>query len=120
MITSVAAAAFFVGCAGGGSEVDSFPDPYAEKEVKIFVTNLAFMDATIYGITHGGRWRLGQVTGKKETVFTLPMTLPSELYLEIDILAGPKCYTERMMVDPGDHLDLIIQNEGMHWRCGGS
>mgnify|MGYP001825468082 CR=1 FL=1 len=120
MITFVAEAALVAGCAGKRSEVEAFPDPYSEKEVKIFVTNLAFMDATLYGITNGARRRLGRVTGKKDHVFTLPMQLSSEFYLEIDILAGPKCFTERMMVDPGDHLDLVIQNESMHWRCGGS
>jgi hypothetical protein len=119
MITTLAAAALVAGCAGKRSEVEAFPDPYADKDVKIFVTNLAFMDATIFGIANGGRTRLGRVTGKREHVFTLPMDFSSELYLEIDILAGPKCFTERMMVNPGDHLDLVIQNEGMHWRCGG-
>ncbi|MCJ7627437.1 MAG: hypothetical protein MUO50_03515 [Longimicrobiales bacterium] len=69
---------------------------------------------------NGGRRRLGQITGKQENVFTLPLRIPSELYLEIDFLAGPTCLTERMVVDPGDHLELIIQNENLGWTCRGN
>ncbi|MBT8398279.1 MAG: hypothetical protein HKO65_14070 [Gemmatimonadetes bacterium] len=118
IITALAAAVSFAGCAGGaGPEGKAFSDPYSEKEVKLFVTNLAFTDVTLYGITNGGRIRLGRVTGKKEVVFTLPLEFSSELYLEIDYLAGPKCFTERMIVDPGDHLDLLIQAENRTWDC---
>jgi len=116
LISTVAAATLLVGCVAGGGRSDSFLEDQAKNEVKIFVTNLAFMDATIWGHTLGGRHRLGRVTGKKEAVFTLNLPAPSEFYLEIDILAGPTCETERMMVDPGDHLELIIQNEN-DWRC---
>jgi hypothetical protein len=121
-LASLATAALLAGCATGGGESrpESFPQPYAEKEIKIFVTNLAFSDATLYGITNGGRVRLGQITGKKDQVFTLPLEFSSELQLEIDLLAGPRCFTERMMVDPGDHLDLLIENEYRLLNCVGS
>ena len=115
----VAFATLLAGCAMGGSQREPFSEATREKEVKLFVTNLAFNQVTLYGIKNGARHHLGRITGKQETVFTLPMDIASELYLEIDFLAGPKCYTERMMVDPGDHLDLVIQNENLSWRCGG-
>ena len=79
----------------------------------------AFMDATVYGVTDGGRRRLGRVTGKREMVFTMPLRTPSRMYLEIDIMAGPRCETERLIVDPGDQLELIIQHENANWRCYG-
>jgi hypothetical protein len=119
LIATAAAAISFAGCAGRGGAQRS-ADRYWEEDVKLFVTNLAFSDVTLYGITNGARTRLGTVIGKKEVVFTLPVRFPSEVYLEIDFLAGPRCFTERMMVDPGDHLDLTIQNENLAWRCGDS
>jgi hypothetical protein len=30
------------------------------------------------------------------------------MYIEIDMLAGPKCFTEELPVDPGDVLELQI------------
>ena len=115
----VAFATLLAGCASGRSGREPFSEATRETEVKLFVTNLAFNQVTLYGITNGNRRHLGRLTGKKETVFTLPMDIASELYLEIDFLAGPKCFTERMIVDPGDHLDLVIQNENLSWRCSG-
>lgn len=118
MAVLLMAGAALTGCATGGGS-GSFGGEEGTNEVKLFVQNLAFMDATIYSITNGGRRRLGQVTGKRDMVFTFPLTFPSEMYLEIDILAGPRCETERITVDPGDHLELIIQNENAGWRCFG-
>lgn len=118
LIWTVAFAVFLAGCAAGGGRSNPFDGDYtAEQEIKIFVTNLAFSDVTLYGIANGAPHRLGRVTGKREVAFTMPMRMPSELYIEIDFLAGPKCLTERMMVDPGDHLELTIQNENLSWNC---
>lgn len=119
-IVALAATAFLAGCAAGGGGANPFSADRYEPEIKIFVTSLAFADVTLYGVTNGGRRRLGQVTGKREVVFTMPFPAPSDLYLEIDFLAGPTCVTERMVVDPGDHLELIIQNENLSWTCRGS
>ena len=118
-LLALAATVFLVGCAVINPKSDSFSDVQGKQEVKVFVTNLAFMDATIYGITDDGRRRLGRVTGKRESVFTMPLQIPTRMYLEVDILAGPRCETERLFVDPGDHLELIIQNENSGWRCFG-
>ncbi len=118
LITTVAAAISFAGCAGrAGPGGNPFSDTYSEKEIKVFVTNLAFSDVTLYGFKNGARNRLGRVVGKQEVVFTMPLEFPTELYFEIDFLAGPKCYTERLVADPGDHLDLVIQNENLSWIC---
>lgn len=109
----------FAGCATGGGTSDPFSENRDETEVRLSITNLAFMDATVWGISNGGRTRLGRVTGKDEAVFSMPLAFPSEFYLEIDFLAGPTCLTERMVVDPGDHLELIIENEPAGWICRG-
>lgn len=103
-------------CASVSGESDPFSGG-VPKEVKVYVTNLAFMDATLWGVTTGTRQKLGIATGKREHVFTMPMPFPTQMHIEIDILAGPLCYTERLTVDPGDELELIIQNENANWNC---
>ena len=84
---------------------------------RIFVTNLNFMEVTIYGVTTGTRRRLGVVSGKGEKVLTMPISFPTELHLEIDILAGPYCWTDRLTVDAGDDFDLIVQHAGSNLNC---
>jgi hypothetical protein len=108
-----------VGCAGRQLEGDPFNEALLSKEVKIYVTNLAFMDATLWAVTTGTRHKLGIVTGKKEAVYTMPLPFPALMHIEIDLLAGPLCYTERLTVDPGDELELIIQDENanQNWNC---
>ena len=119
-VIMVAAATLLAGCAAAMGESDPFSRTSRETEIKVFVTNLAFMDVTLYGVTNGGRHRLGRLTGKRDFVFTLPMRAPSEFYIELDFLAGPKCQTERMMVEPGEHLELIVQNDSQSYRCRGT
>ena len=43
-----------------------------DDTIRVHVTNLNFMDATLWAITPGGRKRLGLGTGKREDVFTVP------------------------------------------------
>jgi hypothetical protein len=84
---------------------------------RIFVTNLNFMEVTVYGVTTGTRRRLGVVPGKGEKMLTMPISFPTELHLEIDILAGPYCWTERLTVDAGDDFDLVVQQAGSNLNC---
>lgn len=121
LIVALVTATLAMGCAAAaGPAADPFEESSGEKEIKIFITNLAFLDATVYGLTNGARRRLGRVTGKRETVFTLPFTHSAQFQLEIDILAGPKCKTERMNVDPGDHLELVIRTDNPYLFCAES
>ena len=119
---ALATAGLALGCATmGGPASDPFAEGSGEKEIKVFITNLAFMDATVYGVTNGAaRKRLGRVTGKRESVFTLPFPFSADFQLEIDIMAGPKCKTERMPVDPGDHLELVIRTDNPYLFCAGT
>lgn len=121
LFVALVAATLALGCAAAaGPASDPFGGRTGEKEIKIFITNLAFLDATVYGLTNGARRRLGRVTGKKETVFTLPFTHSALFQLEVDIMAGPKCKTERMNVDPGDHLELVIRTDNPYLLCAES
>jgi hypothetical protein len=98
-------------CASGGSGGNPFGKDLAERgEIEIKVVNLNFSDATVWALIGGGggRQRLGTVTGKGEEIFTLPWTFSQLLRIEFDLLAGPRCYTENLPVDPGDLLELQI------------
>ena len=92
----------------GGALGRSFPGTGEESVIRIHVTNLNFMDATLYALTTGTRERLGILTGKKEAVYTLPLKFSTQLRIEIDLLAGDRCTTEALTVDPGDDIELII------------
>jgi hypothetical protein len=97
------------GCSHGGRTAGaSFAEGGAEASVRVFVTNRNFMDATIWAITTGSRQKLGVVSGKGEEVFTIPWAFPTDLWLEIDMLAGDRCATESIPVDPGDDLEVVI------------
>jgi len=100
------------GCGGIGQQLDPGPFERAqagEQRVSIHVTNLNFSEATLWAVTRGGRDRLGTVGGKGDAVYTLPWNIPQPLQIEIDLLAGPRCMTAPLEVDPGDQLDLQIE-----------
>lgn len=92
------------------------PEP-PDQTLTVHVENFAFADATLYGIIGTARHRLGRVSGTKEAVFTMPLAFPTDIYIEIDLLAGPTCYTERVAVVPGDELQVTIENDGANWYC---
>jgi len=115
----LAGALAFAACSTGpGPSRASFQGSSPEDSIRIFVTNLNFMDATIWAVTSGTRERLGIVTGKREAVYAIPWEGYMDLQMEIDILSGPRCFTESLPVDPGDDIELIINVEFLNSpRC---
>ena len=106
----VLAALTLAGCASSGGP-ENGSDPFGAegaRSVRLIVQNLNFSDARLYAITRGGRRSLGIVGGKSTEEFTLDWATPGSLQIEINLLAGPRCYTREMEVDPGDVLDLQI------------
>jgi hypothetical protein len=88
-------------------------DPFATGDgrassVRIEVQNLNFTQARLYAIRDGQRLNLGTVEGKQDDDFTMEWLFSHELRIEINMLAGPTCTTEPMVVDPGDILQLQI------------
>lgn len=78
-------------------------------QVRIRVVNFNFSDATVWTVVRSGRrQRLGTVTGKADATFTVPWTFTEPLRLEFHLLAGPRCFTEELSVDPGDIVELQI------------
>jgi hypothetical protein len=98
------------GCAstsGGPSSGQPFVSP-GPTTVRLVVQNRNFQDARLYTYRRGTRAFLGIVAGKQDKQFVLDWDFPDPMYIEIDMLAGPRCYTEEMQVDPGDVLELQI------------
>jgi hypothetical protein len=102
-------------CASGGprSSGTPFSQDLAERnEIKITIQNNNFSDATVWTLVRDGRrQRLGMVTGKSEAAFTLPWRFSEPLRLQFDLVAGPRCTTENLSVDPGDTLELQIATD---------
>jgi len=86
------------------------PSRQGGDEIHIDVLNHNFSDATIWAVAREAkRNRLGVVTGKTDASYVLAWDFVQPLRLEIDLLAGPRCLTRAIDVDPGDVLQLEIQ-----------
>jgi len=89
---------------GAGAEDEPLPEPILTLQVE----NQNFYDATVYARSRGGeRQRLGVVMGNNRATFTFRW-LHDELSLIIQLLAGGSTVTDRILVSPGDSLNLII------------
>ena len=105
--------------AGGGrsSGSDPFQGPTAGSrssrggsEIRIQVRNSNFNEGAITAVRPGNRRRLGRVQGASDREFRMPWTNSDRLYFEIDLLAGPRCVTRAIFVDPGQTLLLVIDS----------
>ena len=96
---------------GQGEQTDAFAAASGQaRTVRIIVQNMNFSDARLYTHTRGGRKQLGIVGGKQDAEFELDWPLPEPLQIEINLLAGPQCFTQSVPVDPGDVLELQISS----------
>ena len=113
--------ALSTGCMGNpGPSSESFGRDRPQQSIRIFVTNLNFMDATLWVLGSGTREKLGVVTGKQEAEYTVPWRFATDMRIEIKLLAGPRCTTQPMPVDSGDDIELIINVEMLNSSiCGG-
>ena len=97
-------------CASSSGEWDGegvYP-AFRQTTVRIVVQNRNFADARLYTYRRGTRSLLGTITGKTDRNFVIDWDQSDPMYMEIDMLAGPKCFTREMQVDPGDILELQI------------
>jgi hypothetical protein len=97
------------GCASSGRQLsyggEDAPEP---QEARLTAENQNFSDATIYAVWDAGnRQRLGMVTGLTSQTFELPIR-GSELRLMVDFIAGGNFTSDRIMVNPGDHVQVTI------------
>lgn len=87
------------------------PRPFVEARpstVRLLVQNRNFSDVRLYAVGLGTRKALGTVTGKQDAEFTLDWPGHGPLQIVIDMVAGPRCTTAKMLADPGDILELQI------------
>ena len=106
-------------CGGGRALAGS--DPFSgagtATEARIRVRNSNFYDATLIALGDNGRRRLGTVGGNSTAVFTMPWEFSGGLRIQIDLLAGPTCTTDVVMVNPGDTVELEIMSDANGSFC---
>ncbi|HSW29705.1 MAG TPA: hypothetical protein VLH75_09525 [Longimicrobiales bacterium] len=115
-VRTLAAAALLLGVAGCASAAgrSGSANPFGQtqgetREIRILVRNLNYNDATVWTVVRDARReRLGLVTGKSDTTFTVPWTFTDALRLEFDLIGGVRCMTEPLSVDPGEIIELQI------------
>ncbi len=67
-----------------------------------------FNDVRLFALSPSGRTSIGHVGGKQEEEFEMDWRMSAFMSIEINMVAGPKCQTQEMQVDPGDILELQI------------
>ncbi len=89
-----------------------------ENKVQVDVLNLNWLDATLWVHREGERRRLGTVRGKGEGSFEIEWRGAYRMQIEIDLLAGDRCFTRQLSVDPGDRIYLeLVENMRSEFRC---
>ncbi|MGB1656695.1 MAG: hypothetical protein ACPHQP_03005 [Longimicrobiales bacterium] len=99
-------------CASPG--VGTSGDPYGfsstdrPPRIRLVIRNMNFNDVRLFALTPSGRTSIGHVGGKQDAEFVLDWPISAYMSIEIDMVAGPKCTTQEMQVDPGDILELQV------------
>ena len=104
----LALAVALAGCASNsGRDVFDNTSPEA-REAQLTAQNQNFSDATLYAVWDAGtRQRLGMVTGLTSQTFELDIR-GSELRLQVDFIGGGNFTSDRIMINPGDHVQVTI------------
>jgi len=105
---------------GAGVRKNPFAAPgtgEGEGSIRVRVENQNFNDATIHALRGGERIRLGQVTGKSESTFTLHWNVSLPLQFQVDLVGGRGCNVRPLSVDPGDKVWVRIPNEVSMTPC---
>ena len=100
---------------GCGTARSPLVDP-DEARIHIEVQNRTFEDATIHAVWTGNRRRLGTVIGITTAEYRLPWTFSEVLQIEIKLLAGPRCTTRGILVNPGDII--VVEIDAQFRYCG--
>lgn len=79
------------------------------QEIALEVKNLNFYDAELYALMGTGRVRLGFVNGNSSKDFSFRWAPQADLRIEIHLLAVGTYFSDRLPVEEGDELELIIE-----------
>jgi hypothetical protein len=111
LLRVAACAALLSGCASTPSPEDDGPRP-REESAMLEVDNRAFQDMTVYVLDGGQRVRLGIAKGNGVTTLVIPRYLVQSgksLQFLCDPIGGSRTpVSDEIMVEPGDHVTLLI------------
>ena len=111
---AVLSAALLLGCSGGSRNRSAplFGAVRGSGAVTVTIQNNDFKDAVIYANWQGtNRRRVGLAIGKTTQTFTMEWQAESVQFVA-DFIAGGTFPFDVISVFEGDHLDLIIMNQG--------
>ena len=105
----------------GGCSAAGIPNPFdrASREggrLRIEVSNLNFNDATLHALTGGTRLRLGTVTGKSDTRYTIDWPISRDLWIEVDLVGEGVFTTNAVSAQPGTMVQLFIESDSRRTR----
>lgn len=109
------AAVLLTGCAS--SNVDNPFTGGGSSGLRVTVDNNHMQDVTVYLMAPSLRQRLGRVGSHQTETFSVRWTHTRELRLELDFLAGPRCYSFPVTVSPGDEVEMIVQPSLTRMDC---
>ena len=106
-------ASLLMGCARAPRSAPLFGAMRGSGIVTVTVRNDDFKDAVIYATWKGfNRKRVGLAIGKTSQTFTIEWQSEGILRFDADFIAGETVRFGTMQVNEGDHLDLVIMNQG--------
>ena len=110
LLGSVGAGAAVGACSHGRSSAGSETEPQAATTVR--VDNQNYQDFDVYVLGSGQRIRLGRVASLSTEVFTIPaavVSVSTDLRFELHAIGARRNpRTERLLVRPGDQVQLTI------------
>lgn len=86
------------------------------SSITLLVDNRNFSEVRLFVLRRGATRSLGVLGGKAQGEFTIDWDMSDPIRIRIDVLAGPTCTTEELLADPGDTLELQIDQNFMHSR----
>lgn len=113
---AVTAALLMTGCATGSNE-NPFGGGAGPNQIRIAIVNNNQQDVTVYARAPAIRERLGRVGSHNSETFTMRWAHTRELRLELDFLAGPRCFSQSVVVSPGEELELVVQPSLTRLNC---
>ena len=105
-------ASLLMGCARAPRSAPLFGAVRGSGTVIVTIENNDFKDAVIYANWQGSiRKRVGMAIGKTSQTFTIAWE-SWVVQFDADFIAGGTLPFEPIDVNEGDHLDLVIMNQG--------
>jgi len=96
------------GCSAAQTASNPF-DTRGPGRVTLEVQNDNWQQVALRVDTRAGQIYLGRVQGETRETFVFTLDVAQEIAIQVDVLAGGRCLTRRMTVDPGDILELQIR-----------